>query len=154
MDKKHSRVKRETQHELEAKVRYEVRKFFGQIPQVRLFPNPVGTGWVGPVVRSDSEHVVLKNARQISFGLAPGSSDNIGWVELNGIAVPLLPEFKSPTGKPSEQQQAFISMAKGMGCIAGVVRSVDDLLDLIDEFITEKKIFRPTWFMQYRSGLK
>src|SRR5271167_4918556 len=51
----------------------------------RLFRNNVGEAWVGehiPLRRGPHERgltLELRNARRIQFGLAPGSSDLIGW---------------------------------------------------------------------------
>ena len=40
-------------------------------------------------------------------------------------------EVKLPGKYPSEEQKAFIEMAKANGCIAGVVRSWEDIEELI-----------------------
>jgi len=73
------------------------------------------------------------------FGLTVGSSDIIGFtpITINGkrIAVFTAIEVKSATGKPSKEQDNFIKMVKDNGGIAGIVRSPEESLALIGEYL-------------------
>lgn len=75
---------------------------------------------------------VLKNAAgiPIKFGLCPGSSDLIGICPQGRF---LAVEVKTPTGRVSEAQQRFIDAVRAAGGLAGVARSVEDALAIIDQ---------------------
>lgn len=66
----------------------------------------------------------------VRFGLCVGSSDLIG---ITGDGTFLAVEVKSKTGRIRPEQQRFIDAVKSMGGIAGVARSPDDALDLINK---------------------
>lgn len=91
----------------------------------RLFRNNVGVGWVGqPCVRCQA------TLRKIRFGLVPGSSDLIGWrmvtmmPEMIGktFAVFTALEIKLPSGRVTEEQNAFLDAVTAAGGDARVVR--------------------------------
>ena len=137
-----------TEHQLEKQVRHDILEHFGLRPEITLFPNPVGSGWVGSpqgqYKNSEAgESIVIKNFRRINFGLRPGSSDLIGWLTVRlgcgtsgkVIAAFLAFELKSPTGRPSPEQLNFIEQVRRAGGIAGVVRSIEDAEKLIADYI-------------------
>lgn len=64
--------------------------------------------------------------RMISFGIAVGSSDLIGWCSRGGLAVFLAVEVKSATGRLRPQQRTFLDAVRQHGGIAIVARSVDE----------------------------
>ena len=80
-----------------------------------------------------------QHGRPVSFGLAKGSSDLIGWrtititPEMVGqqVAVFTSIEVKSPTGRIRPEQQQWIDAVQAAGGIAGVARSVEDAERLI-----------------------
>ena len=80
-----------------------------------------------------------QHGRPVSFGLAKGSSDLIGWTtrsitpEMVGqqVAVFTSIEVKSPTGRIRPEQQQWIDAVQAAGGIAGVARSVEDAERLI-----------------------
>ena len=80
----------------------------------------------------------MHDGRLVTFGLAPGSSDLIGWkthkisIEDVGkeIAQFVAIEVKDK-GKATEQQTKFINTVKGAGGIAGVAKSITDALALL-----------------------
>lgn len=82
-----------------------------------------------------------KDNRLIRFGLAPGSSDLIGFVPVEirqehlgqTIAVFLAVEVKTARGRPTPEQIAFLECVRRGGGIAGVARSVEDAQALIHE---------------------
>ena len=73
------------------------------------------------------------HGRPVSFGLAKGSADLIGWTtrtitaDMVGqrIAVFAADEVKD-RGRATEQQQAFINLIQQAGGLAGIARSVAD----------------------------
>lgn len=100
-------------------VQNQIRVALGRGP-VRLFRNNTGA---------------LKDeaGRLVRFGLAPGSSDLIGWrsvevtPEMVGmvLAVFVAIEVKD-RGKPTSQQLSFLEAVSDAGGIGGVARSTED----------------------------
>ena len=94
--------------------------------QVRLHRNNTGT------LRD-------QHGRPVSFGLAKGSSDLIGWKTVTvtedmigqQVAVFTSIEVKSPTGRLRPEQQQWIDTVQAAGGIAGVARSVEDAQALL-----------------------
>ena len=80
-----------------------------------------------------------QHGRPVSFGLAKGSSDLIGWKTVTvtedmigqQVAVFTSIEVKSPTGRIRPEQQQWIDAVQAAGGIAGVARSVEDAERLI-----------------------
>jgi hypothetical protein len=77
----------------------------------------------------------------LSFGLCVGSSDLIGFTSKTitlddvgkTIAVFTAIEVKTPTGKVSPQQTAFIEVVNRSGGIGAIVRSIDDATNLLND---------------------
>lgn len=120
----------------EENVKRTIRKHFGQRPDLKLFTNPVGTGFVGSDVQmhrtQSGSRALILNPRRIDFGLCVGSSDLIGirrcvceCGRTSGQFVAL--EVKTETGKPTPDQLNFLRVVNELGGAAGVVRSVDDV---------------------------
>ena len=109
---------------LETTLQQEIRLALGTNPDARIFRNQVGSL---PDPRT---------GRLVTFGLAKGSADLIGWrtvvvtPEMVGtrLAVFLSIEVKTPTGRVSPTQQAWLSVVQGGGGLAGIARSVPDAL--------------------------
>ena len=105
---------------------------------VRLWRNNVGTGWAGQAtkvtpgnLRTVSQalrpgDVVIRQGRPLHAGLCVGSSDLIGYRQVNGIAQFVALEVKSATGRPTAQQVQFLDHINAVGGLAGIARSVDD----------------------------
>lgn len=109
---------------------------YGARPGVRLFNNPVGEGWIGKPVRGmHADRLTLLAPRRVVFGLAPGSSDIIGFrsvtitVDMIGktIAQIVAPEVKTGTGRLHGSQSPFLDTVTEAGGLAGIIRSPDDL---------------------------
>lgn len=87
----------------------------------RLFRNNTGT-------------LPDKNGRPVSFGLAKGSADLIGWTtrtvtqDMVGqqVAVFTSIEVKTATGRIRPEQQQWLDAVQAAGGIAAVARSVAD----------------------------
>lgn len=105
----------------------------------RLFRNTVGEGWQGEVVKREGTTVLLRRARYVTFGLAPGSHDLIGWharlirPEDAGhmIAQFLSLECKFGNGRPQENQKAWAQAVTRFGGLTGVVRDPADAEQII-----------------------
>ncbi len=76
-----------------------------------------------------------RTGRYVQFGVgSPGGSDLIGYKrititpEMVGSQLPVFAavEVKTPRGKATEQQKAFIEHIRNAGGIAGIARSVDE----------------------------
>jgi len=112
-----------------------------QRPHIRLFRN--NTGAVFPVG-------VGGKTRCVRYGLAPGSSDIIGWmseqVEGNDLAVFVAIECKSPTARKPRNpksksgkktlahwiaQEKFLKDVAEAGGISGIVRTVEEAKRLL-----------------------
>jgi hypothetical protein len=105
---------------------------------VRLWRNNVGTGWAGQAtkvtpgnLRAVSQalrpgDVVIRQGRPLHAGLCVGSSDLIGYRQVDGVAQFVALEVKSPTGRATKEQTQFLEHINGAGGCAGIVRSVED----------------------------
>ena len=80
-----------------------------------------------------------QHGRPVTFGLAKGSADLIGWTtrtitpEMVGqqVAVFTSIEVKSATGRLRPEQQQWLDAVQSAGGIAGVARSVDSARELL-----------------------
>ena len=99
----------------------------------RIFRNNTAMGWVGHrnEVRDSASglFVTIRNPRPLHAGLCVGSSDLIGWTA-NGRFLAI--EVKTATGRITEDQENFIAAVIRAGGVAGVVRSVEDALTLLE----------------------
>jgi hypothetical protein len=111
----------------ETDLQQRIRLALGTHPDARLFRNQVGSL---PDPRT---------GRLVTFGLARGSADLIGWRTLvitpemvgQRIAVFTSLEIKTPSGRLSPAQTHWLNAVRTAGGIAGVVRSVPDALQII-----------------------
>jgi hypothetical protein len=112
----------------ETHLQQEIRLALGTKPDLRLYRNNCGSL---PDPRT---------GRLVTFGLAKGSADLIGWrtitigPEMVGqqLAVFTSIEVKTPNGRVRPEQQAWLSVVQGAGGIAGVARSVEDAVRIIE----------------------
>ena len=80
-----------------------------------------------------------RTGRLVTFGLAPGSPDLVGWKELeitadmvgSKVAVFCGIEIKTPDGVVREDQVNFLDRLAAAGGIAGVARSIREAIDLL-----------------------
>ena len=111
----------------ETTLQQQIRLALGTHPQTRLFRNQVGSL---PDPRT---------GRLVTFGLARGSADLIGWrtitvtADMVGqqVAVFTSIEVKTPTGRVRPDQTAWMGAVQAAGGIAGVARSVDDAITIL-----------------------
>ena len=112
----------------ETTLQQQIRLALGMHPDTRLFRNQVGSL---PDPRT---------GRLVTFGLAHGSADLIGWRTVmitpdmvgQQLAVFTSIEVKTPTGRVSPQQQAWLAVVQGAGGLAGIARSVPDALRITE----------------------
>jgi len=113
----------------------QIRLALGTNPETRIFRNQVGSL---PDPRT---------GRLVTFGLAKGSADLIGWRTVTitqamvgtRLAVFTSIEVKTPTGRISSIQQAWLDVVQEAGGVAGVVRSVEDAFVLCSEPVHRKQ---------------
>lgn len=111
----------------ETTLQQQIRLALGTNPQARLFRNQVGSL---PDPRT---------GRLVTFGLAKGSADLIGWRTVTigpehigqRLAVFTSIEVKTPTGRIRPDQHAWLAAVQSAGGIAGIARSVPDALQLV-----------------------
>jgi hypothetical protein len=111
----------------ETTLQQQIRLALGTHPQTRLFRNQVGSL---PDPRT---------GRLVTFGLARGSADLIGWrtitvtADMVGqrLAVFTSIEVKTPTGRVRPDQTAWLGAVRAAGGIAGIARSVDDAATIL-----------------------
>lgn len=80
-----------------------------------------------------------KSGRLVTFGLAPGSPDLVGWkivqvtAEMVGQRVAIFcgVEVKTPIGRLRDDQRNFLDRLTAGGGLAGVVRSELDAVQLL-----------------------
>lgn len=120
----------------------------GKIPGVRIFRNNQGKAWVGRSAVMNTRKqiwvnpgdVIIENGRFFHAGLCVGSSDLIGFKsvtvtqEMVGtkIAIFLAPEIKTGTGRPSDEQKAFIKMVNDFGGIAYFATNEVEAVELLN----------------------
>ena len=100
----------------------------------------------GRIFRNNVGMAYSKKGRPVRFGLCKGSSDLIGWTEVNGIAVFTAVEVKRPIGKPTPEQLQFIEVVRSAGGIAGIARSEDEAEQIVTEQAQQikRKMIKPT----------
>jgi len=130
-------------------IQRDIQLACAEVKGLRLWRANVGRGWVGVNVGNRIEegrkYLTLADPRPLDTGLPEGFPDLFGFIEdpgqptlqANGLtyAVPasitVFVEVKTPTGRVSPKQQAFIDAARAAGCRAGIARSVADALKIV-----------------------
>jgi hypothetical protein len=116
----------------ETTLQQQIRLALGTNPDARIFRNQVGSL---PDPRT---------GRLVTFGLARGSADLIGWRTVTvtpdmvgqQLAVFTSIEVKTPTGRIRPEQQAWLDVVLRGGGIAGIARSVTDAQLLLSNLPT------------------
>ena len=83
---------------------------------------------------------MTKDGRRVMTGLCKGSSDIIGWTEVEikphmvgkRVAVFTALETKAAKGKPTKEQTNFVNTVKEAGGLANIVYTLDDVKKTID----------------------
>jgi len=116
----------------ETTLQQQIRLALGTNPDARIFRNQVGSL---PDPRT---------GRLVTFGLAKGSADLIGWRTVTitqamvgtRLAIFTSIEVKTPTGRIRPEQQAWLDVVLRGGGIAGIARSVTDAQVLLSNLPT------------------
>ncbi len=95
----------------------------------KVWRNETGRFWTGNPVHRDGQTVTLTGAAMIPAGLCVGSSDLIGIQSGTGRIFAM--EVKTKNGRTTKEQESFIETINDAGGIAGVVRSVEDAINLL-----------------------
>jgi len=111
----------------ETEIQQRIRLALGTTPHLRLFRNQVG------------QLPDPRTGRPVQFGLARGSADLIGWRTVTitpdmvgaRLAVFTSIEVKTPSGRLTPAQSAWLDTVRGAGGIAGVARSVRDAEEIL-----------------------
>ena len=107
----------------------------------RLFRVNTGRGWTGNrIQKNPNGSITIYDPRPFSTGTPAGFSDGVGWHTVTitpdmvnqKVAIFTAIEAKTPTGRVSKDQQNFIDRVKEAGGIAGVARSAEDAVKLLD----------------------
>lgn len=93
---------------------------------IRLALSPIAITF-----RTNVGKVQTKDGRWFDTGLQKGHSDLTGFRKVDGRIFFI--EVKSATGKPSKEQLHFIKTMKSNGAIAGIARSAEEAIKLIEE---------------------
>lgn len=109
----------------------------------RLFRQNTGLGWVGQVVHKTAAMLTLRNPRPLHAGLCKGSSDIVGLhpivitPEMVGKTIAVFAAFEVKTGRvtTTDEQRAFVGMVRERGGIAAVVRSAEEALTILREWV-------------------
>lgn len=78
--------------------------------------------------RNETGVYMTRDGRWVTAGLCRGSSDIIGLVDGRFVAI----EVKSKIGRVSSDQQRFIDIVIESGGIAGVARSIDEAVAIVE----------------------
>ncbi len=122
----------------------------------RLFRNNVGKAWIGSdavrfqetrTITVQAGDVWIKKARRFHGGLCKGSSDLIGWTEIEiteemvgkTVAVFTAPEAKTGKQQLRPEQTSFVQTVEKAGGIAGKVTNSNDYHNLIESFRAKLK---------------
>lgn len=94
--------------------------------------NETAGAWVGRTVYTKGTEVSLRDAKRIQAGLCVGSPDIVGYTS-DGRFVGI--EAKRPGGgRVSKEQERFIEVARANRCVVGVVRSVEELREILLQY--------------------
>lgn len=107
--------------------------------KTRLFRNNVGQAWTGnEIIRNRDGSVLIKDARPLKAGVK-GMADLIGLTPVTitpdmvgkTLAVYTAIEVKTTKGRASKEQVQFLEFVASLGGFAGVARSPEDALRII-----------------------
>ena len=109
----------------------------------RLWRNNTGVGWAGQATTVTGANaaaigrtlrpgdVVVRQGRPLHAGLCVGSSDLIGYRQVDGVAQFVAIEVKSERGRATEQQTQFLNHIQAAGGCAGIARCIGDARTLL-----------------------
>ena len=114
----------------------------GSRPDMRVWRQNTGVGWVGDSYVWRGRTLIITNARPFHAGLCTGSSDIIG-IQRLAITEAMVGrevgrfcavEMKSERGRPTKEQRTFMQCIATFGGLSGIARSAADAISLVDRF--------------------
>lgn len=114
----------------ESRLIREILLRHGSRPDVRMWRLAAGVYWQGTVRERTPRGIVLGNPRRVTIG-PPGIADLGGIQGPDGRLVSL--EVKAGRTPVQEHQEKWLAMIESYGGIAGIVRSVADVDELLGE---------------------
>jgi hypothetical protein len=123
----------------ETAIQNAIANLSSKVKGLRLFRNVVGKLWAGRVVARGDGMVTLAGGVPVDVGLAIGSGDLIGWLEVEitqemvgrRVAVFTSIEVKTEKGRVQDNQRVWKDVVARHGGIAGVARSTDEAMDIL-----------------------
>lgn len=117
----------------------DINLAIGGHPDIRIFRNNTGMGWVGKIKCKTRDTLTLSNPRPLHAGLMVGSADKIGikrvkiTSEMVGQTVGVFVSIEEKQGRDTvkAEQIQWLKMMQEFGAIAGVVRSPDEAKRLV-----------------------
>ncbi len=115
----------------------DIQLALAEVKGLRLWRINVGQGWGGEVTDTTKpgekgKTVVVRNAQPIRSFVPVGFSDLAGFIVLDGgDQIMVFIEVKTAIGRISKEQANFLKVMTGIGCRAGVARSVEDALRIV-----------------------
>jgi len=113
----------------------------GKLRNVKIFRNNTGSGWVGKYKwAKDRKGIFIEDPRPLKAGLCVGSSDLIGWTELEitpdmvgkKIAVFTAIEVKkNKNSTKSKEQINFLNQLRMSGGISGFAETDEQVINII-----------------------
>lgn len=76
-----------------------------------------------------------RTGKHVTFGLATGSSDLVGFTIIEGRAIFTAVEVKRPGKKTAAKQAAFLAMVAMAGGISCMATSPNDVIDEIGRYV-------------------
>jgi hypothetical protein len=136
------RSKSSTADSPEASILQRILYALGSRVGTRLFRNTTGVAYVGRTVEKSAGSITLAPFRVVTHGLAPGSSDLIGWHTITvdrsmigtKLAVFLAVEVKAAQGTLAPEQSNFLAAVERAGGIAICARHEDEAEKLLTQF--------------------
>lgn len=121
----------------EARIQAEARNALAG--RCKTFRANAGQGWTGDVERLADGSLLIRNPRPL-HALPEGFSDLFGWRPItvtpamvgHKVAQFIGIEMKAPKGRVTPKQQAFVDAVNRDGGRAGIARSVEDALRLVE----------------------
>lgn len=89
-------------------------------------------GHGGPAILwRNSSGQFCANGRTVHYGLCVGSADLIGIRRSDGRFIAI--EVKTTSGRVSQEQHQFIELVRANGGLAGVARSVEEAMEIVND---------------------
>jgi hypothetical protein len=114
----------------ESPIQREIRLTIGQLPDVVVWRNNVGTAVYGNDRPCKQCGHVERKVRRVKYGLQVGSSDLIGVLRPSGRLLAV--EVKTATGRASEEQKLFLELVRDCGGAATMSRSPEEALEFVE----------------------